>query len=74
MPAAPSITALTLDSTRIKLTFGFVAGTTKYKLSRALASAGPYTEINANITDFTFIDTGLTKNTKFFYKAKSNDD
>jgi hypothetical protein len=68
-PATPSFTSITGTTNSITLNWNNVANETGYGLYRSETLAGTYTGITtlgANVT--TFVNTGLSSGTTFFYK------
>ncbi len=70
--AAPKgLTDSVISESRIDLSWGKVDGATSYKIYRALASGGDYTEIGDTTTAY-YYSTGLTANTTYLYKVKAH--
>lgn len=72
-PDAPNtLTAVPASQSSIKLTWKQGAGETGFEIYRSVTTAGPYQFValtNANLTTFT--DTGLVKNSMYFYKVRA---
>jgi len=71
MPATPAgVKAARASSTGIKVTWGSVAGTTKYEVYRATSSDGTYAKLGeASSTSYT--NTGLTTGKTYYYKVRA---
>jgi fibronectin type 3 domain-containing protein len=65
-PAAPSGLTATVANTQVSLTWSASATATSYNLKRATSTGGPYTKISSP-TATSFVDTGLTNGTTYFY-------
>ena len=52
---------------RIKLSWTASSGATSYNAKRATVSGGPYTTIATGVTTTTYMDTGLTSGTTYYY-------
>lgn len=69
-PAVPVISkALAVDETSIRLSWGAVSGATGYYVYRGVAG-GSYSFVGGTQRTY-YVDTGLTKNTVYFYKIVS---
>jgi fibronectin type 3 domain-containing protein len=66
MPAAPTGVTATGLVAAISLTWNAVTGATSYKVERSTAAGGPYTVVGSP-TSTSFLDTGLTPLTTYFY-------
>ena len=70
-PSAPaSFKASSIGYDSIMLTWGTVAGATKYEVYRAAASNGTYSKL-AELTTAGYINTGLTTGTTYYYKVRA---
>jgi fibronectin type 3 domain-containing protein len=69
-PAAPAGLQATAGNAQVTLTWSATSGATSYHLKRAPVTGGPYTQIAAPTTS-SYIDTGLTNGTKYFYVASA---
>jgi carboxypeptidase T len=67
VPGAPSGLAATPGNGQAGLSWTAASGATLYRVYRATASGGPYTMIQTNLTGMSFIDTGLTNGTTYYY-------
>jgi beta-galactosidase len=52
---------------KVSLTWSTVAGAAGYDVQRATQSGGPYTLVGTNVTGLTFLDTGVTNGTTYYY-------
>ncbi|HEX3131048.1 MAG TPA: M14 family zinc carboxypeptidase, partial [Thermoanaerobaculia bacterium] len=68
LPAATVLSA-TPGSGQISLAWTAVSGASTYRLHRATVTGGPYTTIQTNLTGTSFLDTGLTNGTAYYYVA-----
>jgi hypothetical protein len=68
LPAATVLSA-TPGSGQISLSWTAVSGASTYRLHRATVTGGPYTTIQTNLTGTSFLDTGLTNGTAYYYVA-----
>jgi fibronectin type 3 domain-containing protein len=66
VPATPSGLQASAGNAEVSLTWTTSNGATSYHVKRATTSGGPYTQIAAPASA-SFIDTGLTNGTKYFY-------
>ena len=66
VPAAPTGLAVSAGNAQMGLTWTASAGATSYHVKRATVSGGPYTLI-AQPTTTSYIDTGLTNGTAYYY-------
>ncbi len=65
-PAVPSGLTATVANTQVSLTWSASATATSYNLKRAASAGGPYAKISSPTTT-SFVDTGLTNGTTYFY-------
>jgi hypothetical protein len=65
-PPAPTGVAATAGNAQAMLSWSASSGATGYKVKRATVSGGPYTTVGTP-TATTFVDTGATNGTTFFY-------
>jgi fibronectin type 3 domain-containing protein len=65
-PAAPTGLQATAGNSQVTLTWTASVGATSYHLKRSTTNGGPYTQVSAP-TATSFIDTGLTNGTTYFY-------
>ena len=70
-PSTPKdITAITVSSSQMKLTWSPVSGATSYYVYGATSSSGTYTKI-ATVTTPSYTNTGLWAGTTYYYKVQS---
>ena len=67
VPGAPGGLAATPGNGQISLTWTAASGATAYRVHRATASGGPYTNIQTNLLATSFTNTGLTNGTAYYY-------
>ncbi|ALV07831.1 glycoside hydrolase family 9 protein [Roseateles depolymerans] len=67
-PAAPAPTAAAGDG-RVTLSWSAVTGAASYEVSRASSATGSYTSLASGLTALSYVDTGLTNGTAYFYKV-----
>lgn len=72
--AASALTALVLSQTEITLNWVLPSQTiTGVKIERSLSNAGPFSLVaNLSLSTSTYIDTGLTASTSYFYRISVN--
>jgi fibronectin type 3 domain-containing protein len=66
VPPVPANLAATPGNAQVSLSWSASTGATSYNVKRSTTSGGPYTKISSP-TATTYIDTGLTNGTKYFY-------
>jgi fibronectin type 3 domain-containing protein len=66
IPATPSGLAATPGNAQVALSWTASSGATGYKVKRATASGGPYTQVGAP-TSTSYTDTSLTNGTTYYY-------
>lgn len=67
-PAAPAPTAAAGDG-KVTLSWSAVAGAASYEVSRASSATGSYTALASGLTALSYVDTGLSNGTTYFYKV-----
>jgi chitodextrinase len=69
VPAAPTGLVATGGDAQVSLTWTAATGATSYNVKRSTVSGGPYTTVSTAgaVTGTSFIDTGLTSGTTYFY-------
>ena len=67
VPPAPTGLAGTAGNAQVSLTWNAVSGATGYNVKRSLTSGGPYANVAANTTATSFVNTGLTNGTPYYY-------
>jgi fibronectin type 3 domain-containing protein len=65
-PTAPTGLAATAGDTQVSLTWTASSGATSYHVKRSTTSGGPYIQLSSP-TATSYMDTGLTDGTKYFY-------
>jgi fibronectin type 3 domain-containing protein len=65
-PAAPTGLTATAGNAQVSLTWTASSGATSYNVKRGTTSGGPYTQVSS-VTVPSFLDTGLTNGTTYFY-------
>ncbi len=66
VPAVPTALAATAGNQQVSLSWTASSGATSYRVKRASASGGPYTQVGAPTTT-SYTNTGLTNGTTYFY-------
>jgi hypothetical protein len=68
IPAAPSnLTATTVSSSQIDLSWIASTGATGYNVKQAVVSGGPYTTVATNLTTLTYTNVGLAIGTVYYF-------
>jgi tetratricopeptide (TPR) repeat protein len=71
LPASPSgLTATPVSASQINLSWNSVTGASSYNVYRSTSQVGPYSKIN-NCTANSYIDSGLTANTSYWYRISA---
>jgi hypothetical protein len=65
-PAAPTGLTATAGNAQVSLTWTVSAGATSYNVKRGTTTGGPYMQVSS-VTVPSFLDTGLTNGTTYFY-------
>ena len=65
-PAAPTGLMATAGNAQVTLAWNTVAGATAYRIKRATATGGPYTEVGTAVTG-SYLDTSVTNGTTYYY-------
>lgn len=65
-PATPTALQATAGNTQVSLSWTASTGATSYNVGRSATSGGPYTQI-ASLSATTYVDTGLTNGTAYYY-------
>jgi len=65
-PAAPTGLTATAGNAQVSLTWTASSGATSYNVKRGTTTGGPYTQVSS-VTGPSFLDTGLTNGTTYFY-------
>jgi len=71
LPAAPSAFTATAGNGMAFLSWNLVPNATGYTLSRTTTSGSGYTQVSAALTGTTFVDTGLSNGTTYYYTLAS---
>ena len=66
-PAPTGLVAAPSGKKKINLTWNASTGAISYKAKRAAVSGGPYTTIATGITSTSYLDSGLTSGTTYYY-------
>src|SRR5258708_18733755 len=72
IPGVPTGLAATAGNAQVSLSWSASAHASSYNLGRAATSSGPFTLIK-NTTSTSFVDTGLTNGTTYFYVVSAAD-
>ena len=71
-PMAPmALTAMAQSDSAISITWSAVADATHYKLYRSTASGESYTQVGGDITAASYVDSGLSANTSYYYQLEA---
>ncbi len=70
LSTATSLKAARVSATSIKLTWGTVAGVTRYEVYRATSGTGTYTRLT-EVISATYTNTGLTTGKTYYYKVRA---
>jgi hypothetical protein len=71
LSAPTNLTSKVLSSTSVQISWSGVTGAPVYNLKRSTTAGGPYATVAAEITGTTYIDTGLSANTNYYYMVTS---
>jgi len=66
-PSAPTGLTATAGDQQVSLMWTASTGATSYTVSRATTNGGPYSQIASGITATTYLNTGLTNGTTYYY-------
>ena len=67
VPAAPTGLTATSGNRSVSLSWSSVSGATSYSVKRSLTAGGPYATIASGITNTSYINTGLSNGTTYYY-------
>lgn len=67
IPAAPTALTATAGNAQVNLSWTASSGATSYNVKRATTSGGPYTTVATNVTGTSYVNTGLTNGTTYYY-------
>ena len=70
-PAPTGVAAASTPPTSITVSWTASGGATGYNVYRATAATGPFTTVLASPAASPYVDSGLTPNTKYFYKVSA---
>jgi fibronectin type 3 domain-containing protein len=66
-PAIPANLSAMASDGQVSLSWSAASGAATYNVKRSLTSGGPYTTIASGVTTASYIDTGLTDGTTYYY-------
>jgi len=69
-PAPTNLTAAGQDS-QVSLTWTASSGATSYNVLRSTTNGGPYSQIASGVTTTSYLDTGLTNGTTYYYVVRA---
>ena len=69
-----TLTGTAVSETEVSLTWPAVLDATSYRVYRANSQEGPFTLLGEVTTNTTYLDTGLTSNTRYYYRVTSYSD
>ncbi len=72
-PSAP-ISTLMPSSGQVTILWDPVPGALSYTIRRATSQTGPFTTIASGLTGGTYVDTGLTNGTEYWYEIRADND
>jgi predicted carbohydrate-binding protein with CBM5 and CBM33 domain len=67
VPNAPAGLTQTAGNAQCSLSWTATSGATGYNVKRSNTSGGPYANVGANVTGTSFVNTGLTNGTTYYY-------
>lgn len=67
IPAAPATLTATAGNAQVSLSWTASTGATGYNVKRSLSASGPFTTVASNVSGTSFINTGLTNGTTYYY-------
>ena len=67
IPVAPTGLTATAGHTKVSLSWTASSGATSYIVKRATTSGGPYINVESGITANTYVNTGLSNGTTYYY-------
>ena len=72
VPLPPTgLTASTVSTSQINLSWTASTGATNYIVLRSTTSGGPYAQVASSVTSSSYSDTGLTASTTFYYVVQA---
>ena len=69
LPAVPARLVAISGNSQIALNWDAVSGATGYKIKRSTTDGGPYTTLAPSVTSNSYLDTGLTNGTPYYYRV-----
>jgi endoglucanase len=66
-PATPTLSATAGDQ-QVALSWNAANGASSYDLARATSASGPFADIKTGITTTSYVNTGLTNDTTYYYR------
>jgi len=72
VPSAPTGLAATAGDAQVSLAWGAASGATSYSVKRATVSGGPYTTVQSGLTSPSWIDSGRTNGTTYWYVVSAS--
>lgn len=67
VPGTPGTLSATAGDAQISLGWAAASGASGYNVHRGTSTGGPYTTVATNVPGTSFLDTGLTNGTSYFY-------
>ncbi len=67
IPPEPTILTTTVDHEQVSLSWTESLDATSYNVKRAVTPGGPYTVVKTDLTSRSFVDTGLTNGTRYYF-------
>jgi uncharacterized repeat protein (TIGR02543 family) len=74
VPSAPAGLSATSSSTQVRLVWNETAGANSYTVKRSWANNGPYEVLAENLLTPSYLDTGLTNGSTYYYKVSASND
>ncbi|QLE01270.1 carbohydrate-binding protein [Galbibacter sp. BG1] len=70
-PSSPSGLSAVAGDKQVQLNWNSSAGASSYTVRRSNSSSGSFTTIQSNVTSNSYINTGLTNGTKYYYRVRA---
>jgi predicted carbohydrate-binding protein with CBM5 and CBM33 domain len=67
VPSAPTNLGATPGNAQVSLGWTAASGATGYNVKRSTTNGGPYTNVATNVSGTSFVNTGLTNGTTYYY-------
>ncbi len=67
VPSAPTNLGATPGNAQVSLGWTAVSGATGYNVKRSTSNGGPYSNVATNVSGTSFVNTGLTNGTTYYY-------